>query len=142
MMGRAMATVDQRLVDAAADLLRARFPGQGGVAAAVYTAEGDLFTSVVFEPAWGGGGLCAETGALLEAVKRERRVTASACVSRLSGDSPIVVLTPCGICQERLFHWGYEVQVAVPMPDDPTAWQARSLGEIQPYHWVRPFLTS
>ena len=132
--------IDQALIDAASALLRERFPDAGGVAAALYTAEGDLFTSVLFDPEWGGGGLCAETGAILEAVKRNRRVTASACVSRLSGASPIVVLTPCGICQERLFHWGYGVEVAVPHPEDPTRWLARTLGEIQPYHWVRPFL--
>lgn len=98
--------LDQALVDAAIDLLERRFPMAEGIAAAMYTDDGQILTSVVFQPEWGGGGLCAETGAICEAVKLEKRITASVCVSRLSGDSPIVILTPCGICQERLFHWG------------------------------------
>ena len=131
--------LDQALVDAAIELLEQRFPGTDGIAAAMYTAEGDILTSVFFEPEWGGGGLCAETGAICEAAKLNKRVTASVCVSRLSGTDPIVVLTPCGICQERLFHWGETVEVAVPDPADPTRWQAKTLKEVQPYYWVNAF---
>jgi cytidine deaminase len=131
--------LDQRLVDAAIAQLQERFPDRDGIAAAMYTDDGALLTGVVFDPEWGGGGLCAEAGPLLEAHRRGRRVTAAACVSRLVGDAPIVILTPCGICQERLFHWGPEVEVAVPDPADGTRWQARRLGEIQPYYWVNVF---
>lgn len=131
--------LDQALVDAAKDLLKGRFPGQEGIAAAMYTQDGAVLTSVFFEPEWGGGGLCAETGALLEAVKLGKRVLASVCVSRLTEDSPIVVLTPCGICQERLFHWGETVEVAVPDPEDATKWRVKTLREVQPYHWVNAF---
>lgn len=134
--------LDQALVNAAVELLERRFPASDGIAAALYTEDGDILTSVFFEPDWGGGGLCAETGAICEAEKLNKRVTASVCVSRLSGDSPIVILTPCGICQERLFHWGEEVEVAVPDPQDPTKWQARTLKEVQPYYWVNAFKTN
>lgn len=91
--------LDQALVDAAIDLLENRFPAAEGIAAAMYTDDGQILTSVFFEPEWGGGGLCAETGAICEAVKLNKRITASVCVSRLSGDSPIVILTPCGIAR-------------------------------------------
>ena len=131
--------LDQTLVDAAIELLEQRFPGMEGIAAAMYTTEGDILTSVFFEPEWGGGGLCAETGAICEAAKLNKRVTASVCVSRLSATDPIVILTPCGICQERLFHWGETVEVAVPDPADPTRWQAKTLKEVQPYYWVNAF---
>lgn len=131
--------IDQRLVDAAIAQLERSFPQAEGIAAAMYTADGGCLTSVVFNPEWGGGGLCAETGAICEAVKLGQAVTASVCVSRLAGDQPIVILTPCGICQERLFHWGDAVEVAVPHPDDPTRWQARLLRDIQPYYWVNAF---
>jgi cytidine deaminase len=131
--------LDQRLVDAARDLLEARFPGDEGIAAAMYAEDGTVFTGVFFEPEWGGGGLCAETGAICDAEKAGKKVTASVCVSRLSGDHPIVVLTPCGICQERLFHWGGSVEVAVPDPADPTGWQSRTLDQVQPYYWVNAF---
>lgn len=128
--------LDQNLVNAAVDLLERRFPNAGGIAAAMYTEDGEILTSVVFEPEWGGGGLCAETGAMLEAEKLRKRITASVCVSRLDGDGPTVVLTPCGICQERLFHWGGGVEVAVPDPEDATRWTAKTLREVQPFHWV------
>ncbi|HEU4328508.1 MAG TPA: cytidine deaminase [Roseiflexaceae bacterium] len=131
--------LDQALVDAAVALLERRWPGVGGIAAALYTAEGDILTSVNFEPEWGGGGLCAETGAICEAFTRNARVTASACVSRLGPGDPVVILTPCGICQERLFHWGHGVEVAVPDPADPTRWQARTLAEVQPHYWVNVY---
>ena len=132
--------LDQALVDAAIDLLEQRFPNAEGIASAMYTEDGDMLTSVMFEPDWGGGGLCAETGAICEAAKLNKRITASVCVSRLSGDSPIMILTPCGICQERLFHWGYGVEVATPDPDDARKWVVKTLGEVQPYHWVKAFV--
>jgi cytidine deaminase len=88
--------LDQTLVDAATHLLNQRFPAADGIVAAMYTEDGEILTSVFFQPEWGGGGLCAETGAICEAQKRNKRVTASVCVSRLSGDDPIVILTPCG----------------------------------------------
>jgi cytidine deaminase len=134
--------LDQTLVNTAIALLERRFPGKGGIAAAMYTRDGDILTSVNFEPEWGGGALCAETGALCEAYKRDKQVTASVCVSRLAGDTPIVILTPCGICQERLFHWGGEVEVAVPDPENPRQWVAKTLREVQPYYWVNVFKRS
>jgi hypothetical protein len=79
-MTEVMMNLDQALIDAATDLLVRYFPGDQGIAAAAYTDSGALYTSVVFDPEWGGAGLCAETGAILEAVKRKERVTAIACV--------------------------------------------------------------
>jgi cytidine deaminase len=72
--------------------------------------------------------------------KADEKLTGIACVSRMEGDSPFFIATPCGICQERLFHWGYEVEIAVPTADDPTQWTMKTLGEIQPHHWVKAYL--
>jgi cytidine deaminase len=131
--------LDQDLVDAALELLERRFPGEEGIAAAMYTDDGEVLTSVFFEPEWGSGILCAETGAICEAEKLDKRVTASVCVSRLSREDPVMILTPCGICQERLFHWGGGLEVAVPDPTDPTRWVTKTLKEVQPYYWVNAF---
>jgi cytidine deaminase len=131
--------VDQTLVDAASELLNRRFPAAGGVAAALYLDDGQVLTGINFDTEWGGGGLCAETGPICTANTLGRRVTASACVGRLGADAPIVILTPCGICQERLIHFGADVQVAVPHPDDPTRWLAKSLDEVMPYYWVNAY---
>jgi cytidine deaminase len=131
--------LDQALVQAAIDLLNARFASAGGLAAAIRTEDGDILTSIFFQPDWGGGGLCAETGAILEAHKRNKQIAAVVCVSRLSGTHPIVIAAPCGICQERLFHWGANVAVAVPDPADGTHWLAKTLRDVQPYYWVNVF---
>lgn len=132
--------LDQKLVDAAIELLETRYPDTEGVAAALYTEDGQILTGVSFQPELDGGGLCAETGPICEAEKLNKRITASACVTRYtSAGGKIVILTPCGICQERLFRWGGEVEVAVPDPEDPTRWAARTLAEVQPYHWVNVF---
>jgi cytidine deaminase len=131
--------LDQRLVDAAIALLEQRFPTEGGIAAAMATDDGQIFTGVSFQPEWGGGGLCAETGPICEAAKLNVRITASVCVSRLSGDGQIIILTPCGICQERLFHWGGSIEVAVPDPERVSGWRARTLDQIQPYYWVNVY---
>jgi len=131
--------LDQALVDAAIGLLKKRFPNSEGIAAAIYTDAGQTLTSVVFDPEWGAGGLCAEAGAILEAHKLDKRIVAVACVSRLSGNGSIVILTPCGICQERLFHWGGAVEVAIPDPNDPAKWVSKTLAEVQPYYWVNVY---
>jgi cytidine deaminase len=131
--------LDQPLVDAAIELLKRRFPGKGGTASAMYTESGEILTSVNFQPEWGGGGLCAETGAMLEANNHLKKIVATVSVSRLSATDPIVIVAPCGICQERFFHWGYEVQIAVPQAGDGAKWEAKTLGELQPYHWVKSF---
>src|SRR3989337_2542223 len=101
-----MDKLDQTLVEAAIELLESRFPESEGIAAAVRTDDGHVLTSVVFDPEWGGGGLCAETGAILEAHKLSKRVVAVACVSRLSGKDPIIILTPCSRVGLPLESWG------------------------------------
>lgn len=131
--------VDQLLVDAAIELLNRRFADSGGVAAALYLDDGQIVTGINFDTEWGGGSLCAETGPICTANTLGRRVTASACVGKLGANEPIVILTPCGICQERLIYFGPDVQVAVPHPDDPTRWLSKSLNEVMPYYWVNAY---
>lgn len=76
--------IDQTLVNAAISLLKKRFPGEEGIAAAMHTEDGDILTSVFFEPEWGSGMLCAETGAICEAEKLGKRIVASVCEYRLT----------------------------------------------------------
>lgn len=79
--------------------------------------------------------LCHEAGAYCEANRRNLRVTASVCVSRSTPEDSFVILSPCGICQERLAAWGLDVEVAIPQRGDPTKWESKSLREVQPYYW-------
>lgn len=132
--------LDQRLVDAAIDLMKLRFPlEEWAGAAAMYTREGALLTSLYMDRGYGPAGLCYETGAICEAHKLGHAITASACVSRAPHSDRILILTPCGVCQERLLYWGADVEVAVPDPHDPTTWRAKSLRDVQPYYWAKVF---
>jgi len=125
--------IDQRLVDAALDLLARRWPGDGwAVAAAVYLDDGEILTSVGLDNVNSGASLCAEAGALCQAYTMDRRVTGSVCVGR-DESGAISVLAPCGICQERLALWGPDIQVGVPADD---GWVSRSLRELHPHYWA------
>ena len=133
--------LDQRLVNAAVDQLNARWPGTDqGVAAAVYLDNDQILTSVSLDNLNAAATLCAETGALCQAYTLNRRVTASVCVSKASGENAIVVLAPCGICQERLALWGPDVQVAVADDGVACGWAVRTLGEINPFYWGARFI--
>jgi cytidine deaminase len=130
--------LDQQLVDAAIDLMNRRFlPDAWAGAAAMATREGVVLTSLYMDRGYGSAGLCYETGAICEAHKLGHTVTASACVARAPRSDRVLILTPCGICQERLFYWGAEVEVAVPDSADPTRWQAKRLRDVQPHFWAK-----
>ena len=127
--------LDQNLVDAAVLQALSRFPSGYAGAAAVYTEDGQILTSVCFDTHNEIANLCHETGAYCEANRLNLKVTATVCVSRASPEDPFLILTPCGLCQERLALWGMSVEVAVPDPDSDKRWQAKTLGQIQPYYW-------
>ena len=63
--------LDQRLVDAAIEFIKSRFPtiDQWSGAAAMYSATGKIFTSTYVECPNDGAGLCHETGSICEAHK-------------------------------------------------------------------------
>ncbi|TWT34056.1 cytidine deaminase [Posidoniimonas corsicana] len=132
--------LDQELVDAAIAQAAARFPAGNGGAAALRLADGQILTSVCLETPNEAVNLCHETGAICEAYRRKATVAASVCVSREAPDAPFLILTPCGVCQERLATWGPDVVAAVPAPGDATRWQAKTLRELQPHYWRNIFL--
>lgn len=77
--------------------------------------------------------LCMEVGACLEAHKINEKITHSLCFCRESPMSEIIIRTSCGICQERLSHWGGDVLVAVSNTENKPAF--KTLRELMPYHW-------
>ena len=93
-------------------------------------------TSVAFDSPNTGANLCHETGAYCEANRLDDAVVASVCVSRSDPSRPFLILAPCGICQERLRHWGDDVKVAVAVHGEPGMWQSKRLVELQPHYWV------
>jgi len=65
--------VDERLVKAAITQMNdRRMPGENG-AAALYVDNGEIVTSIAFDPPNVYAGLCHETGAILEAYRRDLR---------------------------------------------------------------------
>lgn len=77
-------------------------------------------------------------GAICEAHKYNAKVTHCICVVRDDEKSLFKVLTPCGICQERLRYWGIDVRVGVTTKDQSLKFV--TLGELQPYHWTGAYL--
>ncbi len=125
--------ITSELYHAAATLVEQRYPiGWGGAAA--IAIEGDqILTSVAPEVKNDALALCMEVGALLEANKLNKPVTHSLCLYREDETSEFVILSPCGICQERLVAWGGGVQVAITNPDNVL--QFVPLKTLMPHHW-------
>ncbi len=91
--------LDRALVDAAIELAETRWPTGESGAAAMYTEDGRILTSVFAENSNVAAGLCHETGAICEAHKLDVVITASVCVSRETENDPFVIqetVTPVG----------------------------------------------
>lgn len=129
--------IEQSLYNAAVDLIKTRYPTEWGGAAAMYTEDGQILTSVAPEVINASTELCIETGAILEAHKLNTKVTHTICVVREDENAEFVILTPCGVCQERLFYWGDNVKAAVTNKEGRLDY--KTLKEIQPYHWYKAY---
>ena len=77
---------------------------------------------------------------MCEAYAKGKKITATVCVSR-EPDGRMIVLPLCGVCKERMWLWGGDVEVAVPREDDTTRWRSVTLQELDPFYWRR-FLKS
>lgn len=128
---------EHQLYEEAKALVEQRYPNGWGGAAAMKLEDGTILTSVAPDVINDAVNLCMETGAILEAHKRNQRVTHSVCISRDDETSPFQVLSPCGVCQERLYFWGDGVEVAVTHEGEELMF--KTLAEVQPYHWSRAY---
>jgi len=129
--------VENEMYRLAVRLIETRYPTGWGGAGVVRTANGHYYTSVSIETANASAIVCIELGAMLEAHKYNERVTHCLCLIRNDEHSEFKVLSPCGICQERLRYWGDEVQVAVTTDEERLRFVA--LKELQPYHWTNAY---
>lgn len=130
-------SIEQTLYYSAIELIKKRYPTGWGGAAAMYTENGEVLTSVAPEVINASTELCIETGAILEAHKYNTRITHSICLVRNNESEKFKVLTPCGVCQERLMYWGKDVKVAVSTDEQPLLF--KTLAEVQPYHWSQAY---
>lgn len=129
--------MEQKLYQAAIDLIKKRYPSGWGEAVAMYTEDGKILTSVAPDVTNASTELCMETDAILEAQKLNTRVTHTICVAREVESSEFIILIPCGVYQERLFYWGENVKAAVTNLN--REFKFKTLKEIQPYHWYKAY---
>ncbi|MEC1180507.1 cytidine deaminase [Metasolibacillus meyeri] len=129
--------IELEMYEIATNFIAKRYPtGWGGVAV-IHTEDGQFLTSVSIETANASAVLCIEVGAICEAHKLNARVTHCLCVVRDDENSPFKVLSPCGICQERLRFWGTDVKVGVTTPDNSLKYVTLEI--LQPYHWTTAY---
>lgn len=129
--------IERKMYETAIELIQKRYPTGWGGAAVIHTAKDHYFSSVPIETANSSATLCIEVGAMCEAHKYNEKVTHCLCVVRDDENSPFKVLSPCGICQERLRYWGEDVQVGVTAARGEILFV--ELKELQPYHWTRAY---
>ncbi|CAH6783859.1 cytidine deaminase [Vibrio chagasii] len=124
---------EQELYHAAVDLIKKRYPLGWGGAAAVRTETGKILTSIAPDTINDALSLCMEVGAFLEAHKLNEKVTHSLCICREDESSEFLVLSPCGVCQERLVHWGGDVKAAISTKENKLVF--KTIRELMPHHW-------
>jgi cytidine deaminase len=125
--------IESQMYNIAVDFIKSRYPKGWGGAAVIHTADERWLISVAPEVINASSELCIETGAICEAHKFNVKVTHCICVVRDDENSDFKVLTPCGICQERLRYWGADVMVGVTTPNHTLKFVY--LGELMPYYW-------
>jgi cytidine deaminase len=126
-------------VDACRSLIRDRFPDDDHHgAAAMLLDDGTIITGTAPDAINPSVQVCHETEPFCAAFRLRRRVVASVCLHREPGGRT-VVLSPCGVCRERLASYGPDVLVAVADPHDPTQVAWKSLKEVLPNYWMTAF---
>lgn len=129
--------IESEMYKRAVELIEARYPTGWGGAGVVHTSKGNYYTSVSIDTANASATVCIELGAMLEAYKYNEKVMHCLCLVRDDESSPYKVLSPCGICQERLRYWGDDVQVAVTTDEEKLRFV--ELKELQPYYWTNAY---
>ena len=125
--------IEKEMYKIATDFLNKRYGNYAGGVGVVRIETGEYLTSVWNETLNSAVDLCAETGAILEAHKLNKKITHSLCVVRQKDDDKIEILTPCGVCQERLYYFGRNVKCAISNEENKLIF--KPLYELQPYYW-------
>lgn len=125
--------IGQMMLKKAEAFINSRYLKGWGGCAVMYTQEGEFLISVYLDSPNSSAELCMETGAMCEAQKYNYTITHSLCVSRETENEEMKILTPCGICQERLRFWGRGVKVAVSNPENDIVF--KELDDIGLHYW-------
>ena len=127
--------IEKEMFNKAVEFLEERYgKDKAGGVAVLRIENGEYLISVWPECYNSSANLCAETGAICEAHKLNKKVTHFLCVCRQKDGENYEILSPCGICQERLFYWGKDVKCAISTNDNRVLF--KTLEELQPYYWL------
>ncbi|MEI8025280.1 MAG: cytidine deaminase [Pseudomonadota bacterium] len=130
----------ENLISEAKSFVKSRFADTTWKgAAAILCKDGEILISTSPETVNESVSLCHETGGICEAYKKGKQVALSVCIS-FDDKEKCHILSPCGVCQERLWFWGGGVEVAVPQGSDSTKAMTITLDNLSPHYWRRPFM--
>ena len=101
-------------------------------------ADGTVLTGTAPDAANPSVEVCHEVGPYCEAFRLAQPVVASVCLHR-TPDGDHRVLSPCGVCLERLAVYGADVRVAVPQPAAMYEVHWITLREALPHYWMLAF---
>jgi cytidine deaminase len=128
-----------QLTHACRDLIASRFPGDDHAgAAAMLLGDGTILTGTAPDAVNPSVEVCHEIEPYCGAFRLGQPVVASICLHRVPGGR-VVVLSPCGVCRERLAVHGPGVQVGVADRRDPTVVVWKSLADVLPDYWMTAF---
>ena len=135
--------MDQTALDATAAACKAlidtRFPDdEHHGAAAMLLADGLILTGTAPSAINPSVEVCHEIEPYCAAHRLNQPVVASICLHRKPGGET-VVLSPCGVCRERLAVHGPSVLVAVPSQSDLTVIVWKELKVVLPDYWMSAF---
>jgi len=127
------------VVDACRTLIGSRFldDSERG-AAAMLLADGTILTGTSPDAANSSVEVCHEIEPYCGAFRLGQSIVASVCLHRVA-DGRFLVLSPCGVCRERLAVHGPDVLVAVADETDPTVVQWETLKDVLPHYWLTVF---
>src|SRR5699024_7896728 len=120
-------------------LIEDRFNGSSDHgAAAVLLGNGSILTGTSPDVPHPGTELCHEPEPYLAAFRLGQPILASVCLHK-NVEGQFLVLSPCGICQERLIMHGADTLVGVPDSEDFTKVEWVRLENLMPRHWLSVF---
>lgn len=134
-------TTDQldATVKACRALIEERFPEGGHAgAAAMLLADGTILTGTSPNAINPSVEVCHEIEPYAAAYRLNQGINASICLHRHE-DGRFLVLSPCGVCRERLAVHGPDVLVAVANREDATQIVWKSLRDVLPDYWMSAF---
>ncbi|MGR8827508.1 cytidine deaminase [Leuconostoc citreum] len=128
----------QLLFEKVKHTLENHYPKGWGGAAGVILEDGEILTSISPEFENAASSVCMELGSYLQAATLDKKITHNLCLARESEHEKLFVLTPCGICQERLIFWGNTVECGVELLKNHAVHYV-PLSALQPYHWSKVY---